>query len=142
MIIMGDFNADCSYASEAELSTKAFYTNPLYQWLIGMDADTTTSTTDCAYDRFSLSVCLSVCLSVTLSFCLSIALSVRGCPFVSLFVCLSLFQSLILSLVGNVTSPNEIFLYLLKYNHFTVTNTPFILTLIVHVRFKTVSKYF
>nr|XP_022301890.1 deoxyribonuclease-1-like [Crassostrea virginica] len=51
MIIMGDFNADCSYASEAELSTKAFYTNPLYQWLIGMDADTTTSTTDCAYDR-------------------------------------------------------------------------------------------
>ena len=74
MIIMGDFNADCSYASEAELSTKAFYTNPLYQWLIGMDADTTTSTTDCAYDRFSLSVCLSVC---RLSDCLSIALSVR-----------------------------------------------------------------
>eukprot|EP00105_Crassostrea_gigas_P044404 XP_019928552.1 PREDICTED: deoxyribonuclease-1 [Crassostrea gigas] len=51
IIVLGDFNADCSYASEAELSTKAFYTNPLYQWLIDSNADTTTSTTDCAYDR-------------------------------------------------------------------------------------------
>nr|XP_034305329.1 deoxyribonuclease-1 [Crassostrea gigas] len=51
IIVLGDFNADCSYASEAELSTKAFYTNPMYQWLIDSNADTTTSTTDCAYDR-------------------------------------------------------------------------------------------
>ena len=89
--------------------------------------------------------CLSVCLSACrLSDCLSIALIVRLYLFlsVSLSICLSLFQTLILSLVGNVASPNEIVLYLLKYSHFTVTNTPLVLILIVHVRFKTLSKYF
>ena len=68
--------------------------------------------------------CLSVC---RLSDCLSIALSVRLYLFlsVSLSICLSLFQTLILSLVGNVASPNEIVLYLLKYSHFTVTKYAF-----------------
>ncbi|XP_062614587.1 deoxyribonuclease-1-like [Saccostrea cucullata] len=55
IILMGDFNADCSYASEEELSSKAFYTDPLFQWLIDWNVDTTTSTTDCAYDRIVVS---------------------------------------------------------------------------------------
>ncbi|XP_061187485.1 deoxyribonuclease-1-like [Saccostrea echinata] len=55
IMVMGDFNADCSYASEEELSSKAFYTDPLFQWLIDWDVDTTTSTTDCAYDRIVVS---------------------------------------------------------------------------------------
>jgi len=50
IVIMGDFNADCSYAREAELQDMAFYRAP-YTWLVGMNADTTTSSTDCAYDR-------------------------------------------------------------------------------------------
>ena len=48
---MGDFNADCSYANAAELAPKRFYWDPLFKWLIDWEADTTTSSTDCAYDR-------------------------------------------------------------------------------------------
>ncbi|XP_060080633.1 deoxyribonuclease-1-like [Ylistrum balloti] len=52
MIIMGDFNADCSYASENDLNEIPFYYNSNFQWLTPWEADTTTSTnTDCAYDR-------------------------------------------------------------------------------------------
>ncbi|XP_048741682.2 deoxyribonuclease-1-like [Ostrea edulis] len=51
VVVMGDFNADCSYASEAKLSGKTFYSDPKFHWLIDWDADTTTSSTDCAYDR-------------------------------------------------------------------------------------------
>lgn len=49
VILMGDFNADCSYFDEDDASS------PLrsgeYAWLIGNDFDTTTKSTDCTYDR-------------------------------------------------------------------------------------------
>lgn len=49
MILLGDLNADCSYLKETDpISLK----DPAYIWLIGDDADTTVSQTDCAYDRF------------------------------------------------------------------------------------------
>ncbi|XP_033745367.1 deoxyribonuclease-1-like 2 [Pecten maximus] len=52
MIIMGDFNADCSYAKDYELEPLAFYSDSTFDWLTPWNADTTTSeNTDCAYDR-------------------------------------------------------------------------------------------
>ncbi|KAK3101698.1 hypothetical protein FSP39_005632 [Pinctada imbricata] len=51
VITMGDFNADCSYVKETDLGSHLFYILPQYKWLIGWDVDTTTSSTDCAYDR-------------------------------------------------------------------------------------------
>ena len=50
ILIMGDFNADCSYVSNAE-SSKLKLRDPKYRWWIGDDVDTTVSKTDCAYDR-------------------------------------------------------------------------------------------
>lgn len=49
-LILGDLNADCSYASNAALeSTRLCGAN--YGWLTPDDADTTVKSTDCAYDR-------------------------------------------------------------------------------------------
>ena len=49
---MGDFNADCSYARESDLEPYVIYDQQMFFWPIGFDTDTTTSTnTDCAYDR-------------------------------------------------------------------------------------------
>ncbi|MBN3037678.1 MAG: endonuclease/exonuclease/phosphatase family protein [Candidatus Diapherotrites archaeon] len=45
-IILGDLNADCSYAREKDISLDGFV------WVIGPDADTTVrQSTHCAYDR-------------------------------------------------------------------------------------------
>ncbi|KAL4226027.1 Deoxyribonuclease-1 [Mactra antiquata] len=53
IILMGDFNADCSYAKESDLSRLQIYYDSNFYWPLGTDADTTTSTsTTCAYDRF------------------------------------------------------------------------------------------
>jgi len=52
IIIMGDFNAGCSYANEEKLMSKQFYYDGIFDWIIGWDADTTVSmNTDCPYDR-------------------------------------------------------------------------------------------
>ena len=55
ILTFGDFNADCSYASETELLSKPFYyDNVDFHWLVDWHADTTTSeNTNCAYDRYS-----------------------------------------------------------------------------------------
>ena len=50
-VILGDFNADCSYLSAAELATLELFTSPTYNWLVDSAVDTTVSATDCAYDR-------------------------------------------------------------------------------------------
>lgn len=42
-IILGDFNADCSYHDPKKIAG--------YTWAVTEDQDTTTSSTDCAYDR-------------------------------------------------------------------------------------------
>jgi endonuclease/exonuclease/phosphatase family metal-dependent hydrolase len=50
LVILGDFNADCSYASEQDISNSAL-AGGNYTWLVGNDADTTVSRSSCAYDR-------------------------------------------------------------------------------------------
>jgi len=54
ILIMGDLNAECSYASQTELSNLNLRDDPPFDWLIGDEVDTTTSSTDCAYDRCAL----------------------------------------------------------------------------------------
>lgn len=52
IIIMGDLNADCNYASKAVLDELRRDFLPQYVWLIDDEVDTTVkTTTDCAYDR-------------------------------------------------------------------------------------------
>ena len=50
LVILGDLNADCSYASTQELWESPLRL-PQYKWLVNDLADTTVSSTDCAYDR-------------------------------------------------------------------------------------------
>ena len=50
LVILGDFNADCSYANSQELWESPMRL-PQYNWLVNDLADTTVSSTDCAYDR-------------------------------------------------------------------------------------------
>lgn len=51
-ILLGDLNADCGYASDAALQATRVCSNlRTYSWLIPDSADTTTSSTHCAYDR-------------------------------------------------------------------------------------------
>ncbi|EDV25217.1 uncharacterized protein TRIADDRAFT_25440 [Trichoplax adhaerens] len=53
-ILMGDFNADCSYISSSEWSYVRLWTQSRFNWVIGSNADTTTKSTNCAYDRLVL----------------------------------------------------------------------------------------
>ena len=50
IIIMGDLNAECRYASLPELEGLNIRKDP-FCWLIGDGVDTTVYSTDCAYDR-------------------------------------------------------------------------------------------
>ncbi|XP_053393070.1 deoxyribonuclease-1-like [Mercenaria mercenaria] len=52
IMIMGDFNADCSYVPNYKWETIPIKSNPSYTWWIGDEADTTVANTNCAYDRF------------------------------------------------------------------------------------------
>ena len=53
LVILGDFNADCNYASLNELDALSFR-NSNFTWIVPDDADTTFSSTRCAYDRIIL----------------------------------------------------------------------------------------
>lgn len=49
---MGDFNSDCHYVSEPDLTSLPIFNKTEFHWLIDFNEDTTTKhTTDCAYDR-------------------------------------------------------------------------------------------
>lgn len=50
-VIIGDFNAGCSYLSYPEYMSLDLVTDPRYLWLIDIHEDTTTTDSDCAYDR-------------------------------------------------------------------------------------------
>ena len=52
VLMMGDFNADCSYVGSNDWSSIGLWTDNRFNWLIDNYADTTVSSTDCAYDRF------------------------------------------------------------------------------------------
>ncbi|XP_019851574.1 PREDICTED: deoxyribonuclease-1-like [Amphimedon queenslandica] len=49
--ILGDLNAGCSYLSRTRYNTLDLVVNTSFTWWIGYDTDTTTGTTNCAYDR-------------------------------------------------------------------------------------------
>nr|XP_055195651.1 deoxyribonuclease-1 isoform X2 [Nyctereutes procyonoides] len=51
IVLMGDFNAGCSYVATSQWSSIRLRTNPAFQWLIPDTADTTSTSTRCAYDR-------------------------------------------------------------------------------------------
>lgn len=51
IMLMGDFNAGCSYVTHSHWSSIRLRTIPSFQWLIPDTADTTATPTHCAYDR-------------------------------------------------------------------------------------------
>ncbi|XP_009506361.2 deoxyribonuclease-1 [Phalacrocorax carbo] len=52
ILLLGDFNADCSYVTSAQWPSIRLRSLDACEWLIPDSADTTvTNTTDCAYDR-------------------------------------------------------------------------------------------
>ena len=51
ILILGDLNADCRYASGRALAGLTLRTDTRFTWLIGDEVDTTTTNTDCTYDR-------------------------------------------------------------------------------------------
>ncbi|XP_077475685.1 deoxyribonuclease-1 [Stigmatopora argus] len=51
IILLGDFNTDCNYVTDSEWVQIRLFTDKHFHWLIGNEADTTVSHTDCAYDR-------------------------------------------------------------------------------------------
>jgi endonuclease/exonuclease/phosphatase family metal-dependent hydrolase len=50
-IIMGDFNADCSYFAKKYWKENALRSDKRFNWLIGDDENTTVGKQSCAYDR-------------------------------------------------------------------------------------------
>ena len=50
-IILGDFNADCSYLSQRRYNMLQLVTDSRFTWLLDTDVDTTTKNSNCAYDR-------------------------------------------------------------------------------------------
>ncbi|KAM9057872.1 deoxyribonuclease-1 isoform 2-T8 [Megaptera novaeangliae] len=51
IMLMGDFNAGCSYVTPSRWSSIRLHKSPHFQWLIPDTADTTVTSTHCAYDR-------------------------------------------------------------------------------------------
>jgi len=51
-VIMGDFNAACSYFAKKYWKDNDLRTDQRFLWLIGDDINTTVGKSDCAYDRF------------------------------------------------------------------------------------------
>ena len=76
-IILGDFNADCSYLSQKRYNMLELVTDSRFTWLLDTDADTTTKNSNCAYDRC---VCVLVCLHcVCVCMCACVGVWVCGC---------------------------------------------------------------
>lgn len=51
MLIMGDFNAGCSYVANKDWKDIDLWTDRRFTWLISNDQDTTVAGSDCPYDR-------------------------------------------------------------------------------------------
>lgn len=51
MVILGDFNADCSYLSAAAMANLTLRTDTRFHWLIADGTDTTVASSSCTYDR-------------------------------------------------------------------------------------------
>ncbi|XP_047636636.1 deoxyribonuclease-1 isoform X1 [Phacochoerus africanus] len=64
IMLMGDFNAGCSYVTASHWSSIRLRESPPFQWLIPDTADTTVSSTHCAYDRIVVAGPLLQCAVV------------------------------------------------------------------------------
>jgi endonuclease/exonuclease/phosphatase family metal-dependent hydrolase len=53
-ILSGDFNAGCTYVSSADWANIRLRTDSRFMWVIGDSIDTTSSSTNCPYDRLVL----------------------------------------------------------------------------------------
>ncbi|XP_060642720.2 deoxyribonuclease-1-like [Anolis sagrei] len=51
VLLLGDFNAGCSFVRAQDWAHIRLRTDPTFQWLIPDTADTTAGRSDCAYDR-------------------------------------------------------------------------------------------
>ncbi|XP_040918759.1 deoxyribonuclease-1-like isoform X1 [Toxotes jaculatrix] len=51
IVLLGDFNAGCSYVSNSDWQKIRLFTDKSFHWLIPNEADTTVSHTNCPYDR-------------------------------------------------------------------------------------------
>jgi len=58
-MIIGDFNADCTYVSETDQNSIRLWTDDRFTWWVDDNIDTTTTSTDCAYDRIVTSAGLT-----------------------------------------------------------------------------------
>lgn len=56
VLVLGDLNADCSVFPRKAWKNLTLRTNSKYFWPIGDSVDTTTTNTDCAYDRYKFSL--------------------------------------------------------------------------------------
>ncbi|XP_071826107.1 deoxyribonuclease-1-like [Apostichopus japonicus] len=52
VIMMGDFNADCTYVSSSDWANIDLRQDSRFYWPLGDSVDTTVKSTHCAYDRF------------------------------------------------------------------------------------------
>jgi len=52
VILLGDLNASCNYVRASRIESLLLRQDSRFTWHIDDDADTTTSATNCAYDRF------------------------------------------------------------------------------------------
>ncbi|XP_040491355.1 deoxyribonuclease-1 isoform X4 [Ursus maritimus] len=57
IMLMGDFNAGCSYVAPSQWASIRLRTSPAFQWLIPDTADTTSTSTHCAYDSRLRNAC-------------------------------------------------------------------------------------
>ena len=57
VIIMGDFNAACSYVSDGDWKSMRLVSDKRFHWLISDCVDTTVAGKLCAYDRLVIFVC-------------------------------------------------------------------------------------
>jgi len=51
IVIMGDYNGDCTYVKNSDWDKMKFRIDPKFKWLILDDIDTTVAGSSCAYDR-------------------------------------------------------------------------------------------
>ena len=52
-IMLGDFNADCSYLSQRRYNMLLLVTDSRFTWLLDTNIDSTTGNSNCAYDRYA-----------------------------------------------------------------------------------------
>ena len=73
-IILGDMNADCRYLSQKKYQQLDLVKDTRFTWLINSTEDTTTTTSDCSYDRYN-----NICMVDRYShYCLSVRIIMAG----------------------------------------------------------------